>query len=146
PLFLPPLRERKPDILLLADHFVEKYARAHERPVQRITTPAIDMLIRYHWPGNVRELENVIERAVGVCDGTAIHGRHLPPTLQTSEGTDEAPGSLKAAVGQLERDILQDALKTTRGSVAEAARLLATTERILRYKLKRYQIQPSRFN
>ena len=69
PIFLPPLRERKPDILLLADHFVEKYAKAHERPVQRITTPAIDMLIRYHWPGNVRELENVIERAVVVCDG-----------------------------------------------------------------------------
>ncbi len=146
PLFLPPLRDRKPDILLLADHFVEKYARAHERPVQRITTPAIDMLIRYHWPGNVRELENVIERAVVVCDGTAIHGRHLPPTLQTAEGTNEAPGSLKAAVGQLERDILQDALKTTRGSVAEAARMLATTERILRYKLKRYQIMPSRFS
>lgn len=146
PLFLPPLRERKPDILLLADHFVEKYARAHERPVQRITTPAIDMLIRYHWPGNVRELENVIERAVVVCDGTAIHGRHLPPTLQTAEGTNEAPGSLKGAVGRLERDLLQDALKTTRGSVAEAARILATTERILRYKLRRYQIQPNRFS
>ena len=145
PLFLPPLRDRKPDILLLADHFVEKYARAHDRPVQRITTPAIDMLIRYHWPGNVRELENVIERAIVVCDGTAIHGRHLPPTLQTLEASDAAPGSLKAAVGQLERDLLQDALKTTRGSVAEAARLLATTERILRYKLRRYQIQPARF-
>jgi len=145
PLFLPPLRDRKPDILLLADHFVEKYARAHQRPVRRITTPAIDMLIRYHWPGNVRELENVIERAVVVCDGTAIHGRHLPPTLQTLEAADAAPGSLKAAVGQLERDLLQDALKTTRGSVSEAARLLATTERILRYKLRRYQIQAGRF-
>jgi Nif-specific regulatory protein len=145
PLFLPPLRDRKPDILLLADHFVEKYAKAHNKPVERITTPAIDMLIRYHWPGNVRELENVIERAVVVCDGSAIHGRHLPPTLQTADSAGVAPGSLKAAVGQLESDLIQDALKTTRGSVGEAARVLATTERILRYKIKKYRIQPARF-
>jgi Nif-specific regulatory protein len=144
PIFLPPLRDRKPDILLLADHFVEKYARTHRKRVRRITTPAIDMLVRYHWPGNVRELENVIERAVVVCDGVALHGRHLPPTLQTPESSG-TPGSLKAAVGQLERDLLQDALKTSRGSVAEAARLLATTERILRYKLRNYQIEPRRF-
>ncbi|HWA59183.1 MAG TPA: sigma 54-interacting transcriptional regulator [Gemmatimonadales bacterium] len=146
PLFLPPLRERKPDILLLADHFVEKYARAHQKPVERITTPAIDMLVRYHWPGNVRELENVIERAVVVCDGTAIHGRHLPPTLQTAEASGSAPGSLKAAVSQLESDLIQDALKSTRGSVSEAARMLTTTERILRYKIRKYRITPSRFS
>jgi len=145
PIFLPPLRDRKADILLLADHFVNQYARTHRKPVKRITTPAIDMLMRYHWPGNVRELENVIERAVVVCDGVAIHGRHLPPTLQTPEASGTTPGSLKAAVGQLERDLLHDALKTTRGSVSEAARMLATTERILRYKLRRYQIVPSRF-
>lgn len=144
-LFLPPLRERKPDILLLADHFVEKYARTHKKKVTRITTPAIDMLMRYHWPGNVRELENVIERAVVVCDGVAIHGRHLPPTLQVADGSGAAPGSLKAAVQQLESDIIQDALKTSRGSVADAARLLATTERILRYKLHKYRIEPNRF-
>jgi Nif-specific regulatory protein len=145
PIFLPPLRDRKPDILLLADHFVEKYVRAHHKRVRRITTPAIDMLMRYHWPGNVRELENVIERAVVVCDGVAIHGRHLPPTLQTPEASGTAPGSLKGAVAQLERDLLQDALKTARGSVADASRLLVTTERILRYKLRKYRIEPSRF-
>ena len=145
PIFLPPLRDRKPDILLLADHFVRQYARTHRKPVKRIATPAIDMLMRYHWPGNVRELENVIERAVVVCDGVAIHGRHLPPTLQTPETSGTTPGSLKAAVGQLECDLLQDALKTARGSVSEAARMLGTTERILRYKLRKYQIVPSRF-
>ncbi|HWA15329.1 MAG TPA: sigma 54-interacting transcriptional regulator [Gemmatimonadales bacterium] len=146
PIFLPPLRERKPDILLLADHFVEKYARSHRKKVNRITTPAIDMLMRYHWPGNVRELENVIERAVVVCDGLAIHGRHLPPTLQVADGNGAAPGSLKAAVQQLETDLIQDALKTARGSVTDAGRLLATTERILRYKLHKYGIEPSRFS
>ena len=71
-LFLPPLRERRPDILLLADHFVEKYAVAHGKDVRRIATTAIDMLMSYHWPGNVRELENVLERSVLVCEGQVL--------------------------------------------------------------------------
>jgi len=79
-----PLRERKSDLLLLADHFLQKYAREHKKDIRRISTPAIDMLTAYHWPGNVRELENVIERAVLVCDAHVVHGHHLPPTLQTA--------------------------------------------------------------
>jgi Nif-specific regulatory protein len=145
PMFLPSLRERRTDILLLADHFVEKYATAHQKRVRRLTTPAIDMLMRYHWPGNVRELENVIERAVIVCDGPAIHGRHLPPTLQTPEVTGGLTGSFKGAVERFEADLLVDALKSARGSVAEATRLLASTERIVRYKLRKFGIDPSRF-
>ncbi len=145
PLFLPPLRERKTDILLLADHFIEKYAKAHGKAIGRLTTPAIDMLMRYHWPGNVRELENVIERAVVVSDGRSIHGRHLPPTLQTPEGAGAPAGSLRSAVARLEADLLADALKASRGSVAEASRLLATTERIVRYKLRKYGLNPSHF-
>ena len=84
-IFLPPLRERKSDILLLAEHFVEKYEQEHDKRIKRISTPAIDMLSCYHYPGNVRELENAIERAVLVCDSNVIHGHHLPPTLQTAE-------------------------------------------------------------
>jgi Nif-specific regulatory protein len=145
PMFLPSLRERRTDILLLADHFVEKYATTHQKRVRRLTTPAIDMLMRYHWPGNVRELENVIERAVIVCDGPAIHGRHLPPTLQTPELTGGLTGSFKGAVDRFEADLLVDALKSARGSVAEATRLLASTERIVRYKLRKFGIDPSRF-
>ena len=87
-IFVPPLRERKPDILLLADHFLEKYSQRARQVIKRISTPAIDMLISYHWPGNVRELENIIERAVLVCDGSVIHAHHLPPTLQTAEASD----------------------------------------------------------
>src|SRR5213079_764492 len=83
-IFAPPLRERKADLLLLADHFVEKFAREHRRSIKRISTPAIDMLTSYHWPGNVRELSNVIERAVVVCDSQVVHAHHLPPTLQTA--------------------------------------------------------------
>ena len=103
-IYLPPLRERRPDIPLLADHFVEKYAAAHGKDVRRIATTAIDMLMSYHWPGNVRELENCIERAVLVCEGGVIHAHHLPPTLQTAEVSGTLPrASLEAAVGASRR-------------------------------------------
>jgi Nif-specific regulatory protein len=145
-IFAPPLRERKPDIMLLADHFVEKYAREHGKRIRRVSTPAIDMLTSYHWPGNVRELENTIERSVLVCDGGVIHGHHLPPTLQTAEASDTVSRqSLEESVAAFERDLLQDALKTTRGNRAQAARLLDTTERIFNYKVRRYGIDANRF-
>jgi Nif-specific regulatory protein len=145
-IFMPALRERKSDVLLLADHFLEKYAREHHKQIRRISTPAIDMLTSYHWPGNVRELENVIERAVVVCDGGVIHGHHLPPTLQTAEGSGTVERlSLSQSVEAYERDIIQDALKTARGNRARAAKLLDTTERILGYKVKKYRIDCERF-
>ena len=145
-IFMPPLRERKSDILLLADHFLEKYAREHGKPINRISTPAIDMLTSYHWPGNVRELENIIERAVLVCETDVIHGHHLPPTLQTADGTGSLNRlSLAAAVGAYERDLIQDALKTARGSLKKAAKLLDTTERIIGYKVRKYEIDCDRF-
>ncbi|MBX3278863.1 MAG: nif-specific transcriptional activator NifA [Acidobacteria bacterium] len=145
-LYLPPMRERKTDILLLADHFLEKYSRQNGKRIKRISTPAIDMLMSYHWPGNVRELENVIERATLVCEGNVIHGYHLPPTLQTAEGSGTVTRtSLDHAVEAFERDLIMDALKTTRGNRARAARLLDTTERILGYKVKKYGIDCRRF-
>lgn len=145
-IFLPPLRERKSDILLLAETFVEKYEREHGKHIKRISTPAIDMLTSYHYPGNVRELENTIERAVLVCDGNVIHGHHLPPTLQTAEITGTVMRvALEQAVESFEQDLIKDALKTTRGNRSKAARLLRTTERILSYKIKRYNIEPRRF-
>ncbi|HSP80592.1 MAG TPA: sigma-54 dependent transcriptional regulator, partial [Myxococcaceae bacterium] len=145
-LFIPPLRERKSDLLLLADHFVARYAHEHGKSIKRISTPAIDMLVSYHWPGNVRELENTIERAVLVCEGSAIHGHHLPPTLQTAEASGTtATASLEEAVQQFEKDLLVDTLKSTRGNRAKAARLLRTTERILNYKVSKYGIDCSRF-
>jgi Nif-specific regulatory protein len=145
-IFVPPLRERKPDVLLLADHFLEKYALEHGKNIKRISTPAIDMLMSYHWPGNVRELENTIERAVLVCDGNVVHGHHLPPTLQTAEASGTVmSASLAEAVEAYEKDLIQDALKTTRGNCAKAARMLSTTERIISYKVKKYSIDCTRF-
>jgi Nif-specific regulatory protein len=145
-IYMPPMRERKPDILLLADHFVEKYATEHGKDVRRIATTAIDMLMSYHWPGNVRELENCIERAVLVCEGGVIHGHHLPPTLQTAEVSGTLPRvALESAVESFEKDLILDALKTARGNRARAARLLDTTERIIGYKIRKYRIDPGRF-
>jgi len=145
-IFVPPLRERKPDVLLLADHFLEKFSLEHGKSILRISTPAIDMLMSYHWPGNVRELENTMERAVLVCEGQVIHGHHLPPTLQTAEASGTTiRTSLADAVGAYEKDLIQDALKSTRGNRAKAARLLATTERILNYKIGKHRINCDRF-
>jgi Nif-specific regulatory protein len=143
---IPPLRERKSDVLLLAEHFVRKYTELHGRSIKRISTPAIDMMMTYHWPGNVRELENTVERAVLVAEGDVIHGHHLTPTLQTAEASGTVvSGSLAEAVAAFESNLIQDALKTTRGNRARAARLLSTTERIISYKIRRYGIDPRRF-
>ena len=143
---MPSLRERRSDILLLADHFVEKYATEHGKIIKRIATTAIDAMMSHHWPGNVRELENCVERAVLVCEGSVIHGHHLPPTLQTAEVSGTLPeGSLARAVERYERDIIADALKTSRGNRAKAARLLDTTERIIGYKIRKYEIDCARF-
>jgi Nif-specific regulatory protein len=145
-IFAPPLRERKPDIMLLADHFLQKYSGEHGKSIKRISTPAIDMLTSYHWPGNVRELENTMERAVLVSEGGVVHSHHLPPTLQTAEASDTAPRtSLAELVEAFEKDLVLDALKTTRGNCARAAKLLATTERILNYKVRKYRISAGRF-
>ncbi len=145
-IYVPPLRERKPDVLLLADHFVAKYAREHGKNIRRISTPCIDMLMSYHWPGNVRELENAIERAVVVCDGSVVHAHHLPPTLQTAEATGTGVARpLLAAIAAYEKDLILDALKSARGNRAKAARLLETTERVVRYKIRKHGIDPARF-
>ena len=145
-IFVPPLRDRKADLLLLADHFLEKFSREHGKVIKRISTPAIDMLMSYHWPGNVRELENALERSVLVCDGQVIHGHHLPPSLQTADASGTVTRvSLKDAVEGFERDLIQDALKTTRGNRAKAARLLDTTERILNYKVRNLGVDVRRF-
>jgi Nif-specific regulatory protein len=137
PIFLPPLRERRDDILLLADHFVEKYSKKMSKDVRRISTPAINMMVVYHWPGNVRELENCIERAVLLSTDGVIHAHHLPPTLQTSDASGTiGTGSFKQRVSLFERDLIVDALKRCNGSLASAARDLGSTARIIRYKVR----------
>ncbi len=146
PIHVPPLRERKTDIPLLADYFVEKYGKANNKTITRISTRAIDMLMSYHWPGNVRELENCIERAVLLTTDGVIHGRHLPPTLQTPRRElVERTGTLEIALSNLERDMLMDALKVCRGNKTKAARILGITERVMGLRVQKYGIDPKRF-
>jgi len=145
-IFVPALRERKPDVLLLADYFLEKFSREHGKSVKRISTPAIDMLTSYHWPGNVREVANVMERAVVVCDSQVVHAHHLPPTLQTAEASGTVQTStLRDSMEAFEKDALLDSLKSARGNRAKAARLLGTTERIFNYRVRKYGIDWRRF-
>ncbi|MBW2639755.1 MAG: sigma 54-interacting transcriptional regulator [Deltaproteobacteria bacterium] len=141
PIYMPPLRERKTDILLLVDHFLEKYASENHKTIRRFSTPAIDMLMDYHWPGNVRELENCIERAVLLCEEGVIHSYHLPPTLQTGTESGTLPVlSLEDAVANLEKEMIIDALKNTRGNITLAAEILKTTVRKFAYKANKYSV------
>ncbi len=146
PIYMPALREREADILLLADYFLEKYAEEYNKNIKRISTPAIEALTQYHWPGNVRELENCMERAVLLCDDQVIHSYHLPPTLQTAQETGtQQTQSLIEAVERFERELLIDSLKSSRGNMRQAAMALKTTERIFGYKVKKYGIEPKRY-
>ena len=146
PIFLPPLRARKDDILLLADYFIEQYASKMNKEVRRISTPAINMMVAYHWPGNVRELENCIERAVLLTTDNVIHSHHLPPTLQTSDASDTiGTGSLEERVNLFARDLIVDALKRCNGNLSATARDLGTTARIIRYKVKELSIDYRRY-
>ena len=146
PIYAPPLRTRKSDIILLADYFLEKYAKQNRKKIRRFSSAAIDMLMAYHWPGNVRELENAIERAVLVAHENVVYPHHLPPTLQTAEATGtEVKGDLESLVGAYEADVIRDALKSSRGNVAAAARALGSTARIIGYKIKKYGINPKQY-
>ncbi|MEN8200230.1 MAG: sigma 54-interacting transcriptional regulator [Thermodesulfobacteriota bacterium] len=147
PVYMPPLRERRTDILLLAEYFLEKYCAENRKKIKRISTPAIDMLIQYHWPGNVRELQNCMERAVLICDGNAIKGIHLPPTLQTSDSVSSGknPLSLSAAVENFEKDLIIEGLKKNRGNQTKTAGYLDTSLRIINYKIHQYNIDPKKF-
>jgi Nif-specific regulatory protein len=146
PVYIPPLRDRKSDLLLLADYFVEKYSKENGKKRQRFSTEAIDLMMQYHWPGNVRELQNCVERAVLLCQGNVIQAHHLPPTLQ-SEALAEKPASntLETAVTALEHEMIVATLKETRGNMAAAARQLGVSERIMGLRVKRYGVEVERF-
>ena len=147
PVYLPPLRERGNDIILLADHFVLKYAKELGKPVKRISTAVIEAFLSHQWPGNVRELENCIERAVLLAEGDSLEMIYLPPSLQikTREGDKKEAGRLSTVIEAQERSLLLDALKETRGNQSKAAKLLGTTKRIMQYKIQKLGIDAKKF-
>jgi len=147
PIYVPPLRERGSDIIMLADHFVLKYTKELGKPVKRISTTVLDIFLSYSWPGNVRELENCIERAVLVATGDVIEIIHLPPSLQVKLKEDDRKeqGRFSSIIESQERALIIDALKETRGNQSQAAKLLGTTKRIIQYKIQKFAIDPWRF-
>jgi len=143
---LPPLRERRGDIPLLAEHFLRKYRSESEGKAKFLPPETMDTLINYDWPGNVRELENVVKRAIITAKSEAVLVEDLPATirgvLHTSEldiSPEEIP--LQQKVENFEKELIIDALEKTKWVQTRAARLLGTTRGILRYKIKKYSIE-----
>jgi Nif-specific regulatory protein len=147
PIYMPPLRERGSDIILLADHFVLKYAREMGKDVRNISTAAIEAFLAHKWPGNVRELENCIERAVLLTNTNTVDIIHLPPSLQVkgTNGDKKDTGKLSSLVEAQERALIIDMLETTAGNQTQAAKMLGTTKRVIQYKVSKLGIDPKAF-
>jgi two-component system NtrC family response regulator len=134
---LPPLRERRDDLPMLIDHFVRLFAARNGKPIQGLTREARELLLRYDYPGNVRELVNLVERAVVLTRDEVIGVGDLPLTLH-DPAPEPAGSGLEAAVEGLERRMIREALSRAGGVQTRAAELLGISERVLRYKLRKY--------
>jgi two-component system NtrC family response regulator len=142
---IPPLRERREDIPPLLEHFLEKFAKKNRQPVPGLTAAARDALLKYEYPGNVRELENMVERAVLLCRGSVIDLEDLPATARPgSRDPDATPaGPLPDVLEAIERQAIRAALARHDGVQTRAADELGISERVLRYKMKKYRIESS---
>ena len=142
---IPPLRERKEDILPMIESFIDKYCKENNKEKIEISKEAADVLMKYNYPGNVRELENIIERAVVLTRGNVITMNDLPMNIKGFKEEKAIPslggGSLAEQVEVLEKQLIFDALRESVGNQTLAGKLLGLTERNLRYKLKKYNIK-----
>ena len=145
---MPPLRQRRADVQALAEHFLRRFAHEHGRPQLQFTEPALAALLAAPWPGNVRQLENVVERAVVLCQGAAIDLGDLPATLQARPPANEvgplpsgSPGPLKEALAGPEKRIIEQALAHCGGNREQAAKLLAINRSTLFHKLRKFGIR-----
>ncbi len=141
PVFVPPLRDRKEDLPLLVDHFINKFCQINHKKIKGITRSALDLLLAHDFPGNIRELENIIERAVVICNEDVIGAKHMPANLSTMKGLElPSEGStLPEIVEAIEKQRIQEALKNQK-SQRQAAKALGITERMLGYKIQKYGI------
>jgi DNA-binding NtrC family response regulator len=150
-IYLPPLRERKEDIPLLAQHFLEKYGQENNRRGLELTPDALDLMMEYDWPGNVRELENVIERAVVLTSGPRIDTNLIPehvrkaPTFQIPQFVVPPEGiSFKDVITDFEKRLIESTLEAAGGVQKRAAELLHIKPTTLNEMIKRYDIRPRR--
>jgi len=151
PIRLPPLRERREDIPLLAEHFLAKYAEQMQKPVTGISRPAMELLMQHDWPGNIRELENVLERAVALEATPTVLDESLPPSIRgggavrsagpTSAELPDGGFDLEAHVKEIERGYLAQALEQAGGVQVRAAELLGMSFRSFRYYVKKYNLR-----
>ena len=137
-IMLPPLRERREDLPPLIEHFLRTFAEKNGKTVRGITREAREALLRYDYPGNIRELENLMERAVVLTRDDVIGMEDLPLTLEASPPESGEGAGLIAAVEGLERRMIREALAKAEGTQTRAAELLGISERVLRYKLRKY--------
>jgi len=143
-LDIPPLRERKEDIPPLIEHFLARFAADNGKDLEGISSEARDLLMKYDYPGNVRELENIVERAVVICRGTVIGVEDLPfgaGETASAEERDKEDGLLRGSVEDLERKLIADAMARAGDHQTRAAEILGISERMLRYKLKKYNLK-----
>jgi two-component system NtrC family response regulator len=143
-LDIPPLRERKEDIPPLIEHFLARFAADNGKDLEGISSEARDLLMKYDYPGNVRELENIVERAVVICRGTVIGVEDLPfgaGETPAAEERDKEDGLLRGSVEDLERKLIADAMARAGDHQTRAAEILGISERMLRYKLKKYNLK-----
>ena len=141
---VPPLTDRRDDIPLLAHHFLKKFADAQNKGVQKISDEAMDILMAYEFPGNVRELENIIERAVALCEGDTVLPKHLPPDLQQLTLRVHRPKQREfLTLEEQEREYISWVLTKTKGNKTKAAEILGIDRVSLWRKLKRYKLEES---
>lgn len=146
-LQLPPLRERRQDIALLANHFLQKFSSENQRDMIEIDPAALALLCSPPWPGNIRELSNVIERAVVMSTGAIIFADDLPaPLHQPISGVKSTPSgerNLKEEIKREERRIISEVLEQQEGNRTRTALMLGISRRALMYKLQEYGIDPA---
>jgi transcriptional regulator with PAS, ATPase and Fis domain len=141
-VYLPPLRERKGDIPLLCQHFLEKYSEQNQKKIQKISDPAMRLLNQYDYPGNVRELMNIINSAIIIETGPELQKKSLPHYFLENSHVKDAgvPGLPLQALSEMEREQIRKVLTHTRGNKSQAAKILGISRVNLLAKIKKYQI------
>ena len=140
---MPPLRERREDLPVLIDYFMDKFAKENGKNIKGFTAEARDLLLKYDYPGNVRELENILERAVVIAREQYITTNDLPfkSDLLLEDSEKKSFSALRESLDDLEKKLIIESMEKTQDNQTKAADILGISERMLRYKLKKYGLK-----